>query len=34
MHLENNLKNGVDELIEDQEEVIDALSNADHGGHP
>ena len=30
MHVENNLKNGVDELIEDQEEVIDALSNADH----
>ena len=30
MHLENNLKNGVDELIEDQEEVINALSNADH----
>ena len=30
MHLENNLKNGVDELIEDQEEVIEALSNADH----
>ena len=30
MHLENNLKNGLDELIEDQEEVIDALSKADH----
>ena len=30
MHLENNLKNGIDELIENQEEVIDALSNADH----
>ena len=30
MHLENNLKNGIDELIEDQEEVIDALSKADH----
>ena len=30
MHLENNLKNGVDELIENQEEVIEALSKADH----
>ena len=30
MHLENNLKNGIDELIEDQEEVIEALSKADH----
>jgi hypothetical protein len=28
MHLENNLKNGIDELIEDQEEVIEALSNS------
>ena len=30
MHLENNLKNGVDELIENQEQVIDALKTADH----
>ena len=30
MHLENNLKNGVDELIENQEDVIEALSKADH----
>lgn len=30
MHLENNLKNGVDELIENQEEVIEALKSADH----
>ena len=30
MHLENNLKNGVDELIDNQEEVIQALSKADH----
>ena len=30
MHLENNLKNGVDELIENQEQVIDALNTADH----
>ena len=30
MHLENNLKNGVDELIENQEEVIEALQQADH----
>ena len=30
MHLENNLKNGVDELIENQEQVIDALKGADH----
>ena len=30
MHLENNLKNGTDELIENQEEVIEALSKADH----
>ena len=30
MHLENNLKNGTDELIENQEQVIDALKTADH----
>ena len=30
MHLTNNLKNGTDELIENQEEVIAALENADH----
>ena len=30
MHLTNNLKNGVDELIENQEDVIEALSKADH----
>ena len=30
MHLTNNLKNGTDELIENQEEVIEALSKADH----
>ena len=30
MHLENNLKNGVDELIENQEDVIEALKSADH----
>ena len=30
MHLENNLKNGTDELIENQEEVLEALSKADH----
>ena len=30
MHLENNLKNGIDELIENQEQVIDALKTADH----
>ena len=30
MHLENNLKNGVDELIENQEQVIDALKAVDH----
>ena len=30
MHLTNNLKNGTDELIENQQEVIDALSKADH----
>ena len=30
MHLVNNLKNGTDELIENQEEVIEALSKADH----
>ena len=30
MHLTNDLKNGVDELIENQEEVIEALSKADH----
>ena len=30
MHLENNLKNGVDELIENQTEVIEALKQADH----
>ena len=30
MHLTNNLKNGVDELIENQEEVIEALKSADH----
>ena len=30
MHFNNNLKNGTDELIENQEEVIAALENADH----
>ena len=30
MHLENNLKNGIDELIENQEDVIEALKGADH----
>ena len=30
MHLENNLKNGVDELIENQTEVIEALKQADN----
>ena len=25
MHLTNDLKNGIDELVENQEEVIDAL---------
>ena len=30
MHLENNLKNGIDELVENQEEVIEALKGADH----
>ena len=30
MHLTNDLKNGIDELVENQEEVIEALKGADH----
>ena len=30
MHFNNDLKNGTDELIENQEQVIDALKGADH----
>ena len=30
MHFNNDLKNGIDELIENQTEVIDALKTADH----
>ena len=30
MHLTNDLKNGIDELVENQEEVIKALKGADH----
>ena len=30
MHLTNDLKNGIDELVENQEEVIEALQKADH----
>ena len=30
MHFNNDLKNGTDELIENQTEVIEALSKADH----
>ena len=30
MHFNNDLKNGIDELIENQTEVIEALKTADH----
>jgi hypothetical protein len=30
MHFNNDLKNGIDELIEDKEHVITALERADH----
>ena len=30
MHFINDLKNGTDELIENQAEVIEALKKADH----
>ncbi len=30
MHLTNDLKNGIDELVENQEEVVEALKGADH----